>query len=76
MLELQQVPDTNIIIMTATSKISGDDYENIFMPALEAMRKQYDKLRLAVYSWQRVRRICSRGDVGRQQSRYERVHSF
>ena len=46
MIELQQVPDTNIIILTAQGKITGDDYENIFVPALEELRKQYDKLRL------------------------------
>lgn len=46
MIELQQVPGTNIIILTAKGKISGDDYENTFVPALDAMRKQYDKLRL------------------------------
>ncbi len=46
MLELQQIPDTNIIILTAKGKISGDDYENTFVPALEEMRKQHEKLRL------------------------------
>ncbi len=46
MIELQQVPDSNIIIITAQGKISGDDYENIFMPALKELREKYDKLRL------------------------------
>ena len=46
MIELQKIADTNIIIVTAKSKITGDDYENIFMPALEEMRETYDKLRL------------------------------
>jgi hypothetical protein len=46
MIELQQIADTNIIILTARGKITGDDYENIFVPALEDLRTQYDKLRL------------------------------
>ena len=46
MIELKQIPDTNIIIVTAKSKITGDDYENILVPAVETTLKQYDKLRL------------------------------
>jgi hypothetical protein len=46
MIELEQVPDTNIIILTAQGKITGDDYENNLVPAIEALRNQYDKLRL------------------------------
>ncbi len=45
MIELKQIPDTNIIIVTAKSKITGNDYENILFPAVDATLKQYDKMR-------------------------------
>jgi hypothetical protein len=45
MIELKQMPDSNIIIVTAKSKITGDDYENSIMPAIKAALEQYDKVR-------------------------------
>ena len=46
MIELQQTPDTNIIIANAKGKITGDDYENILIPAIKSVREQYDKIRI------------------------------
>ncbi len=46
MIDLQQIPDSNIIIATASGKITGDDYDNILVPAVKATLKAYDKLRL------------------------------
>ena len=45
MIELEQIPDTNIIIVTAKDKITGDDYENILVPAIESTLEKFDKLR-------------------------------
>lgn len=46
MIELQQTPGTNIISMTAKGEVTGDDYENVITPAIQATLKQYDKIRL------------------------------
>jgi hypothetical protein len=46
MIDLQQIPDSNIIIATANGKISGDDYESVLIPAIEGALKEYEKLRL------------------------------
>ncbi len=45
MVELEQIPDSNILIFTAKDKITDDDYENIIVPAIEDGLKQYEKLR-------------------------------
>jgi hypothetical protein len=45
MIDLEQIPDSNIIIVTAKSKITGDDYENILIPAVKATLEDNDKLR-------------------------------
>lgn len=45
MIDLKQIPDSNIIIITAKGKITGDDYENSIVPAIEETLKEYDKLR-------------------------------
>jgi hypothetical protein len=45
MIELQQAPDSNIIVVTAQGKITGDDYENTLVPAIEATLERYEKLR-------------------------------
>ena len=58
MIDLKQVPDTNIIIVTAKGTITGDDYENCIIPAIEATLKEYDKLRfLHVMAARGIRRI-------------------
>ena len=46
MIELEQVPDSNIIMLTAKGEVTGDDYESTLVPAIEAGLEQYDKLRL------------------------------
>jgi len=45
MIDLKQIPESNIIIVTAKSEITGDDYDNVIVPAIEATRENYDKLR-------------------------------
>lgn len=45
MIELIQVPDSNILIVTAKSEITGDDYDNVIIPAIKEMRENNDKLR-------------------------------
>ena len=45
MIELAQVPDTNIIIITAKGKITDDDYEDTIVPAIEETLKNYEKMR-------------------------------
>ncbi|MCO5183746.1 MAG: STAS/SEC14 domain-containing protein [Anaerolineae bacterium] len=45
MIELQHSADSNIIIVTAKSKVTGDDYENVLIPAIQSTLEQYDKLR-------------------------------
>jgi hypothetical protein len=45
MIDLRQAPDSNILIVTAQGKITGDDYENTLVPAIRATLEQYDKLR-------------------------------
>lgn len=45
MIELKQIPDTNIIIVTAKDKITADDYENTLVPAIESTLEAHDKLR-------------------------------
>ena len=45
MIELKQVPDSNIITVTAKSKITGDDYEDSIMPAIAAVLEEHDKVR-------------------------------
>ena len=46
MIELKQVPDSNIISVTAKGKITDDDYEDAIIPAIEAALQQYDKIRI------------------------------
>lgn len=45
MIDLQQIPDSNIVIVTAKGEISGDDYEDAIVPAIEATLKAHDKMR-------------------------------
>ena len=45
MIELiQGVPD-NVIAFNATGKVTGDDYENVLIPAMEAALETHDKVR-------------------------------
>ena len=45
MIELiQNVPD-NVVAFKFIGKVTGDDYENVLIPAMEATLKKYDKVR-------------------------------
>jgi len=45
MIELMQdVPD-NVIAFNATGKVTGDDYETVLIPAMEAAIEKHDKVR-------------------------------
>jgi hypothetical protein len=45
MIELiQDVPD-NVIAFKFTGKVTGDDYETVLIPAMEAALEKYDKVR-------------------------------
>jgi hypothetical protein len=41
---LQNVPD-NVIAFKFSGKVSGDDYESVLIPAMEAALKKHDKVR-------------------------------
>jgi hypothetical protein len=41
---MQDVPD-NVIAFKATGKVTGNDYENILIPAMEAALEKHDKVR-------------------------------
>lgn len=45
---MDDVPD-NVIAITATGKVSGDDYENVLIPLVDQKLQQVDKLRLLYY---------------------------
>ncbi len=45
MIELKQIPDTNILIITAKGEITDDDYEDQIVPAVENVLENYEKLR-------------------------------
>ena len=46
MIELMQDVPENVVAMTAKGKVTGADYENVIIPAVEAKLKDYDKIRL------------------------------
>ena len=46
MIELMQDVPENVVALTAKGKVTGDDYENVIIPAIEARLKDYDKIRL------------------------------
>ena len=41
---LQDLPD-NVLALEASSKVTGDDYEKVIIPAVEARFEQFDKIR-------------------------------
>ena len=45
MVELDKIPDSNVVIITAKGKITNDDYEDAIVPAIEDTLKEYDKMR-------------------------------
>ena len=45
MIELKQVLDTNIVIISAKGEITDDDYEDQIVPAVEGILKNYEKVR-------------------------------
>jgi len=45
MIDLKQIPDSNILIITAKGKVTDDDYEDSIVPAVEDILKNYDKMR-------------------------------
>jgi len=48
MYELEQIPDSNILLVTAKDKITGDDYEDVLVPAIESTLENYDKVRILI----------------------------
>jgi hypothetical protein len=48
MYELEKVPDTNILLVTAKGKITDDDYEDVLIPAIESTLQKFDKVRILV----------------------------
>ena len=49
MYELEKVPDTNVLLLTAKGKITDDDYEDVLIPALDSTLEKYDKVRILVH---------------------------
>ena len=45
MIDLKQIPDTNILIITAKGEVTDDDYEDQIVPAVERILENYEKLR-------------------------------
>lgn len=45
MIDLKQIPDTNILIITAKGEITDDDYEDQIVPAVENVLENHEKLR-------------------------------
>ena len=45
---IQMIPTQadNVLALTATGKVTGDDYESTLVPAIESALKEHDKLRL------------------------------
>ena len=46
MIELRQDVPENVVAFGAKGKVTGDDYENIIIPAIEAKLKDHEKIRL------------------------------
>ncbi len=42
---LTDLPD-NVVGLSASGEVTGDDYENVFIPAVEAALGKHDKIRL------------------------------
>ena len=49
MYELEKVPDSNVLLVTAKGEITGDDYEDVLIPAIESTLETYDKVRILVH---------------------------
>ena len=45
MIELIQDVPNNVIAFNATGKVTGDDYETVLIPAMEAALEKHDKVR-------------------------------
>ena len=48
MIELMQDVPNNVIACSITGKITGDDFENVLIPAMEAALEKHDKVRALV----------------------------
>jgi acetoin utilization deacetylase AcuC-like enzyme len=46
--ELEQVADSNILIVTAMGRVTDDDYEDVLIPAMESTLENYDKVRILI----------------------------
>ena len=49
MIELMSDLPDNVLGMTAHGKVTGEDYENVVIPALEARLAKHEKLRLVYH---------------------------
>ncbi len=48
MFELEQVTDSNILIVTAKGRVTDDDYEDILIPAMDSTLEKYGKVRILI----------------------------
>ena len=46
MIEIMKDFPDNVLAITAKGQVTGDDYENVIIPAVEAKLKEYSKIRL------------------------------
>ena len=46
MIEPIQTSASNVLAFSATGKVTGDDYETVLVPAVEAALETHDKIRL------------------------------
>ena len=49
MYDLEKIPDSNVLIVTAKGKITDDDYEDVLIPAMESTLENYDKVRILIH---------------------------
>jgi hypothetical protein len=57
MFELQQEPNSNILFVTAKGNITGDDYEDVLIPAIETTLADFDKIRILIHMGDEFERI-------------------
>jgi hypothetical protein len=49
MIELMTDLPDNVVGFTASGEVSGDDYEDVLIPAMEEKLEEYDKIRALYY---------------------------
>ena len=66
---IQGLPD-NVVAVTASGKVTGEDYDSVLIPVIEEKLKKHDKIRVLYASRSGLLRLHCRGDVGRCQNRH------